>query len=97
MITFENRATEYGLRLYGATSKGPIGIGLHRTAPEGDFDVDAREAGGGYHIFKTWDDVIHYVTKNYGENNLEEFRKHAEKLQKEMWCNPYVKKWKRRC
>ena len=92
MLRFENRASPYGFRLVGKTEGLTIEIGMHYTATEGDFDVSDR----GYHLFKTWDDVVRYITENYGENNLEEFRAKAEELQRKMYKDKYVRKWKGR-
>ncbi|RLI84085.1 hypothetical protein DRP07_02265 [Archaeoglobales archaeon] len=104
MMEFEDRATEKGLRLVAVNiseTVDAIEISLHRTSKEGDFIVvesikKGEDTYANSLVFKNYGEVIAYITKTYGENNLDEFKEKAEILQNEMYLNKYIRQWKGR-
>jgi hypothetical protein len=94
-MKFEDLATEKGIRLIAKNEKVFVEIGLHFTAPDGDFYVDIQEEGRRFILLPDFQSVIDFITKHYGENNLEEYKEKARKLHIEMYENKYVRKWKR--
>jgi len=96
-MEFKDFASEKGLRLVARDGNFSIEIGLHFTAPEGDFYIDLydEEKGGRFVLLSDFQSVMDYVSKNFGKNNLEEFKEKADKLHREMYQNPYVREWKR--
>jgi hypothetical protein len=99
-MKFEDFATEKGLRLIAKQDNLIIEIGQHFTASEGDFYIDIyKEGEGRFILLPDFQAIIDYVSKNFGENNLKEFKEKADKLHKEMFQPPYgryVKEWKKR-
>jgi hypothetical protein len=99
MMQFKDFATENGLRLITRNENFSLEIGLHFTAKEGDFYIDFYNGENSkFILLQDFQAVINYITKNFGENNLNEFKEKAEKLHKEMYQNKYkyVKRWKRK-
>jgi hypothetical protein len=95
MLEFKNFATEKGLRLVAKTEDFSIEIGLHFTAKEGDFYLNIYNGENSkFILLSDFQAVMDYVTKSFGENNLEEFKEKADKLHREMYQNKYIKKWK---
>jgi hypothetical protein len=97
-MEFKDFATEKSLRLIAKKDDLIIEIGRHFTASEGDFYIDLYEEGKGgrFVLLPDFQAVIDFITKNFGENNLEDFKKKADKLHREMYQNKYVIEWKRR-
>jgi hypothetical protein len=96
-MRFEDLATERGLRLVAKDGEVFLEIGQHFTAQDGDFYIDIHdEKGRRFILLQDFQSVIDFVTKYYGENNLEEYKEKADKLHIEMYKNKYVRKWKGR-
>jgi len=100
-MRFEDFATEKELRLIAKEGDLSIEIGRHFTAEEGDFYIDIYEEGKGgqFVLLPDFQSVMDYISNNYGENNLEEFKEKADRLHREMFQGSYgryVKEWKKR-
>jgi len=97
-MEFKDFATEKGLRLIAKKDDLIIEIGRHFTAQEGDFYIDLyeEEKGGQFILLPDFQSVMDYISKNFGENNLKEYKEKADKLHREMYQNLYVREWKKR-
>jgi hypothetical protein len=103
MIMFEDRASENSLRLVAKVKETFIEIDLNYVAPEGDFQIEISEPSSDgktylakWKIVKNFKDVIEYIESIYGATNLRDFEEKANRVQKEMYKDKYVVKWKNR-
>jgi len=95
-LTFENLAVE-GLRLMGKKGKHTIEIGMHYTAPEGDFYMEIEDSEKGtanFLIFRNFQEVINFVEERFGKTNLRNFEKLANTRHIEMFREKHILKWK---
>jgi tRNA C32,U32 (ribose-2'-O)-methylase TrmJ len=103
MIMFEDRASENGLRLVAKVDETYIQIGLNYVAPDGDFQIEISEPSSDgktylakWKIVRNFKEAIEYVENIYGTTNLRDFTEKASRIQKEMFNDKYVVKWKKR-